>query len=146
LVLCGRIPPTTLKLISGNSKIKQLGFLSEAELNQVCNEVDAFINPRPEGVEGGETNFPSKILEFLPFGKMIISTITPGLAPYYKEVLYFYQSDELHTLKNTLMTLSTMSDAEVKVIKTKTDSFLHKYKDNELVKKQLVDWMNGFTN
>lgn len=146
LVLCGRIPPTTLNLISGNPRIKQLGFLSEAELNQVCNEVDAFINPRPEGVEGGETNFPSKILEFLPFGKMIISTITPGLAPYYKEVLYFYQSNELDTLKNALVMLSTMSEAEAEVIKTKTDSFLREYKNNELVKKQLVDWINGFVN
>ncbi|MFM7487484.1 MAG: hypothetical protein ACKO13_11275, partial [Cytophagales bacterium] len=86
------------------------------------------------------------ILEFLPFGKMIISTITPGLAPHYKEVLYFYQSNELDTLKNLLVMLSTMSDAEAEVIKTKTDSFLGEYKNNEMIKQQLVNWINGFIN
>ncbi|MFM7859442.1 MAG: hypothetical protein ACKO96_47840, partial [Flammeovirgaceae bacterium] len=143
LCLCGAIPIETQKLIGKNPKIQCIGYLSSSELVKFCNTVDGFVNPRPEEVFGGEFNFPSKVLEYLSYGKVIISTQTPGLAPYYNEVLLFYDSRVIDSLEATLEKFSQMTDKDFLAYRTKIDNFIFKYKRNDKVRIDLIGWIKA---
>lgn len=74
-------------LASRNPKIKLLGFLSEEELDRYAAKADVFVNPRPGGFEANKLNYPSKLLHYFSYEKPVISTLTPGLSPEYKDLI-----------------------------------------------------------
>lgn len=81
-----------LKFAKNNSQIDYAGFVSEQELENALSSCFAFVNPRPDELEGNEGNFPSKLFDYLKYSKPIISTRTKGLSPVYDSVLLMYQS------------------------------------------------------
>ena len=48
-------------MMPSNKNIKNLGFLTDAELEQICKKASIFVNPRPSHILGNEYNFPSKL-------------------------------------------------------------------------------------
>lgn len=57
-----------------DSRVKYLGFLSEAEYFPTLEKVNVFINPRNMQLPQNQNNFPSKVLEYLATGRVVIST------------------------------------------------------------------------
>ena len=57
-----------------DSKIEHIGFLEEKEYLLLLNKANVLINPRNMNLPQNQNNFPSKILEYLATGKVIIST------------------------------------------------------------------------
>lgn len=82
----GRRNSGLARAIEADTRVKFHGTLSHFQLNMLCREVNAFINPRPN-MSDNKFNFPSKLLHYLAFGKPIISTRTPGVSNSYDEVL-----------------------------------------------------------
>jgi glycosyltransferase involved in cell wall biosynthesis len=70
-----------------DQRIKLLGFLSEAELDQRLQSAWVLINPRSVTHEGSRMNFPSKLLRYLSYGKPVVTVWTPGIPAEYREVL-----------------------------------------------------------
>lgn len=81
------IIPKIYKRIKADKRVTFLGVLEENELSSAYASADVFLNPRPTKISMGENNFPSKLLDYLAWGKPIISTWTDGLAPEYRHVL-----------------------------------------------------------
>ena len=65
-------------------RVKRMGFVSEAKLDQLCRRAHVFLNPRPNAFADNLMTYPSKLLFYMAFGKPIISTWTPGLSPEYR--------------------------------------------------------------
>ena len=57
-----------------DSRIKYLGFMSENDYFPTLAKVNVFINPRNMSLQQNKNNFPSKVLEYLATGRMVIST------------------------------------------------------------------------
>jgi len=57
-----------------DSRIEYIGFLEEKEYLLLLNKANILINPRNMNLPQNQNNFPSKILEYLATGKVIIST------------------------------------------------------------------------
>jgi glycosyltransferase involved in cell wall biosynthesis len=70
-----------------DQRIKLLGFLSEAELDQRLQSAWVLINPRSVTHEGSRMNFPSKLLRYLSYGKPVVTVWTPGIPDEYQDVL-----------------------------------------------------------
>lgn len=68
-------------------RVEYAGFLSRDELMRVHAESSVFINPRPSQYSENRMTFPSKLLDYLAYGKPIVSTWTEGLAPEYQNLL-----------------------------------------------------------
>lgn len=68
-------------------RVRYLGLVEEERLQAVCREAAAFVNPRPVDLHENRSNFPSKVLEYLTYGRPVVSTWTEGLAPEYRDVL-----------------------------------------------------------
>jgi glycosyltransferase involved in cell wall biosynthesis len=64
-----------------------LGFVSRDELKRIHSEATVFVNTRSSEASENRMTFPSKLLEYLSYGKPIVSTWTEGLAPEYRELL-----------------------------------------------------------
>lgn len=61
--------------------VEFMGFLSNVEMEKVCEEALAFLNPRDPRDKHSSRNFPSKLLNYMRYGRPIISTNTYGLPP-----------------------------------------------------------------
>jgi len=70
-----------------DQRIKLLGFLSEAELDQRLQAAWVLVNPRSVTHEGCRMNFPSKLLRYLSYGKPVVTVWTPGILDEYREVM-----------------------------------------------------------
>jgi glycosyltransferase involved in cell wall biosynthesis len=70
------------------------GFLTDSELTKVYRQATAFINPVRPDVNVNRMNFPSKLLDYLAYGKPIISTWTDGLSPEYRDLLMVPDANE----------------------------------------------------
>lgn len=87
-----------------NGKIILHGYISDEELDHVCRNAYAFINPRPVDLFRSENNFPSKLLLYLSYNKPVISTKTKGLSPAYDDVLlYYYDNESLSKCLNDIV-------------------------------------------
>jgi len=88
LWICGKGSNREVEHLAANdSRIKLMGLVPEMELERLMKRAAVFVNPRPSHLPGNEKNFPSKLFEYLSYGKPIISTWTPGLSPEYRDML-----------------------------------------------------------
>lgn len=120
------------ELVKTNDRIKFMGFVTKEELDIAMKECFAFINPRPLEIKGGEFNFPSKLLSYLAFGKPILSTHTTGIAPCYKDIIFFYNGSS-EDLSANLIKINRLTDIEINELKMKIKFFV----DNNLWAKKV---------
>lgn len=94
-----------LKEVTQNHEnISYLGCVPYDEYMKKLKEADILINPRNMNLPENKNNFPSKIMEYLATGKMIVSTKFPGYNRY-EEYVNFCESDVediLQTLKDVI--------------------------------------------
>jgi glycosyltransferase involved in cell wall biosynthesis len=148
LQLCGPGKPTTetLKMIDADSRIEFLGLVSESRLRELSTSTNVFVNPRPSKIPGNESNFPSKILEYLTYGKPIISTITPGISPDYHDILIPVKQETDEGLAAAISHTVDLSMAERKAIYERTVTLIDGSKTRESQANRLIDWMRSDLN
>jgi hypothetical protein len=76
-----------LTRINHDPRIEYAGLLGEGQLAELFLEVDVLVNPRSPDLAENRYNFPSKILEYLSWEKLVLSTQTDGIAPHYLDGL-----------------------------------------------------------
>ena len=91
--------------------IKFLGMLSESELDDRYKQADIFVNPRPE-LYDNDKNFPSKLFDYLSYGKPVISFKTSGLSPQYEDLLIFPVENSVESLANSIKEVVNWTDHE----------------------------------
>ncbi len=109
LVLTGRVDGPGLAAIQKDRRIRYLGMLEEDALREVCLSADAFVNPRDPLLPENQVNFPSKILEYLAWGRPVVSTWTLGLAPEYREILQVVDPASPHGMAEAFRALRSWS-------------------------------------
>ncbi len=88
LVVCGPGRHDALQaLAERDARVTIKGLVPEAELAAICATAAVFVNPRLPSAPENINNFPSKLLEYLSYGRPVVSTWTPGLSPAYRDVL-----------------------------------------------------------
>ena len=88
LWICGKGDNPKLRdALQNDHRITFYGCVDEKTLQQISRQAWVMVNPRPNHVIDSLHNFPSKILEYLSYGKPVVSIWTPGIAPEYRSVL-----------------------------------------------------------
>lgn len=94
LVVVGRGGSSeVLQRLHTTPAVEYLGAVEEATLQRLTDEAEVLANPRPANVGGNEMNFPSKLLHYLSTLKPVATTLTPGVAPEYKDVVIAADDD-----------------------------------------------------
>ena len=68
-------------------RIEVKGFLPDDEVDVLCRSADVFLSVRAPDVADNAVNYPSKIPNYLAWGKPVISTWVPSFSPEYKDIL-----------------------------------------------------------
>ncbi|MCL0035142.1 glycosyltransferase, partial [Thermodesulfovibrionales bacterium] len=88
-------------------KVKYWGFVNDEKLWQLLKGADIVVLPHKTIIKQNLYNFPSKVLEYLVSGKVIVSTKLPTLKKF-KDFLFFYE-DNPHDLAKKILSIINMS-------------------------------------
>ena len=144
LVLTGRNPPAALCRVSRvGDRIEFAGTLSEEDLERLSKRAAVFVNPRPPEATASVWNFPSKVLEYLSYGKPTVSTWSPGLAPEYRDVLVVAREGSASEVARSVMLALRMSNEERAILRGRICSFLAEGRTWERQAARLADWVSG---
>lgn len=87
-VICGKNDKNgILKLVKNDPRIEIKGFVTDEELHDISLCASAFVNTRDPKNGDNVLNFPSKIPNYLAYGKPIVSTWLPSLSEDYGKYL-----------------------------------------------------------
>lgn len=128
--------------IRRDSRIRYYGCVSEARLAEISAQATVFVNPRPSHVSGNNMNFPSKILEYLCYGKPVISTWTPGLSPDYRSVLQVLGDESEDCLATTIENVLSWDSLQIQNNAKSIQTFLQD-KTWEVQAQKLIKWLQG---
>ena len=142
LWLCG--PGSNLyveRAVRADPRIKFLGLIDEQRLQQISHRADVFINPRLSSVSGNRFNFPSKVLEYLSYGKPVISTWTEGLNPDYADILIVLKSETTGCLAETIEKVLSWDETERRENARKIFVYLDTYKRWSIQTEKFSRWL-----
>jgi glycosyltransferase involved in cell wall biosynthesis len=100
------------------------GGVDEPTLQRLTQQAEVLANPRPHGVQGNEMNFPSKLLHYLTSLKPVATTLTPGVAPSYRDVVIAADDDSPAAFAAAVDRSFALDDAEWKALVGRIRSFL----------------------
>lgn len=125
LWLCGNgSSPVVDGICATDHRIKRWGFVPEERLQGYCREAAVFVNPRPSDLACNKKNFPSKVLEYLSYGKPVISTWTAGLSPEYRDVLVVLEEETPKCLAATIERVLGWNSQQREAMQEKISKFL----------------------
>jgi glycosyltransferase involved in cell wall biosynthesis len=86
-----------------HKNIAYLGVLSEDEFATVLRDADVCVNPQPSEHKFADSSFPSKVVNYLTHGKIVISSRTPSLVKSrYSDMVLFYDDEDDKSLQAVL--------------------------------------------
>jgi glycosyltransferase involved in cell wall biosynthesis len=63
------------------------GFVSDLEIDEICRSADVFLNVRDPQIGDNILNYPSKVPQYLAWGKPVVSTWIDSFSPDFRNVL-----------------------------------------------------------
>jgi len=110
-------------IVKKNANIVLLGFVDQNILDKAMLDAWAFVNPRNSIEEIKQNTFPSKLLEYIAYGKPIISTPVLSLTSEFKDLLMLYNDNDILALTKILSEIESYSNHDLDVIKEKAKEF-----------------------
>jgi len=87
-VFCGKCDKAKMWAAFDNDpRVEIKGFLSNEEVDSVCRSADVFLNVREPSVGDNILNYPSKVPNYLAYGKPVVSTWIDSFSPDYRDIL-----------------------------------------------------------
>lgn len=126
-----------------DSRIKLLGLVEEERLQQLSRQATVFVNPREPSIPANYSNFPSKVLEYLSYGKPVISTWTDGLSPEYREVLVVVEGESPLNLAAKIEEALLWDDRQRDAYATRVSLFLKSRKLWTIQADGLLEWLEA---
>ena len=87
-VFCGKCDKDAMWAAFDNDpRVEVKGFLPNEEVDAICRGADVFLNVREPDVGDNILNYPSKVPNYLSYGKPVVSTWIDSFSPDYRDVL-----------------------------------------------------------
>lgn len=112
LTMTGKLSDNFQEAISQYPNIHYLGYINFEEYKRLLAESDVCLSLRNPSYEENNYNFPSKILEFFAYDKIVISTID---YPELEDFQYIYCQYDKDRVIDEIRKLCNMSDDERKM-------------------------------
>ncbi len=144
LVFCGKDSDGAFtRRIRGNPNVDLRGFVSEEELREVCNNADVLLNVRNPNHPDNVLNCPSKVGQYLSFGRAVASVPLPSLAPCYAEVVHFPKDDTVDSFCELLDGLLSREWAQKMEEYVRIKEWFGRHKRWDVLIDGLLSWAEG---
>jgi len=127
--------------IKKDRRITFYGCVDELALRQLSQQAWVMVNPRPNSVVDSQHNFPSKLLEYLSYGKPVISTCTPGIAPEYSHVIDIPEDETPAGLAGVIQRVLQWSEVQRRERAVAIREFLKTRKTWIVQARRLTEWL-----
>jgi len=143
LVICGKGNNEFLtETLQKNNKITFLGMVEEQKLISLYYDAYMFINPRLITKKTNNSNFPSKLLEYMVYCKPIISSYTAGISPIYKEIINFTKTDDPQELADKIDEIASWREFKYIQNSEQIKSFVERNKTWSKLAITFDEWAN----
>ena len=140
--LCGKgDSPFIKRLCDNDPRVKKLGFVSNDELHQLHQRADLFLNLRPADIDDNRMIFPSKILNYLSYGKPVVSSWTAGLSPEYRRFLQLPENDTPESIARKIDETFSWSQTRRYEYKKSVKSWFKASRTWRMQAKSLSNWL-----
>lgn len=140
--LCGNFDVAKVSKVFANDKrVLVKGLLSVDALNNVCQNADAFLNVRNPDIRQNIVNFPSKVPQYLRYGRPVVTTWIQSFSPDYRGVLSVAKDNSVESFVAMINEVLSWSDQDRL---KKYFEIKHWYENHKLWKVQagrLLDFM-----
>lgn len=87
-IFCGKCDKKKIWAEFDNDpRVDARGFVTNEEVDQICRDADAFLNVRTPEIGDNLVNYPSKVPQYLSWGKPVVSTWNDSFSPEYRDIL-----------------------------------------------------------
>ncbi len=135
---------TVDRLAAQDNRIKVFGLVTDAKLKELSAQASVFVNPRPSSIPDNRMNFPSKVLEYLSYGKPVISTLTPGLSPNYRDILIVPDRETPESLARSVEQVLAWDEKTRSAWRGMATSFLVQEKLWSVQAASLLRWLDNW--
>ena len=144
IVLCGKSNrKKTWARFRNDSRVEVKGFVSEAELDELCCRASLFLNVRDPLAGDNVVNFPSKVLNYLAYGKPVVSTWVSSFSPGYRDVLEVVEEKDVCAFAQKIEAVLDWSDSEYTRKHEQIRNWYCTEKTWHIQTKRLLEWMNA---
>lgn len=129
-------------LAARDSRVEYLGFVEESEVAALFDRASIFLNPRDPEEVVNDMVFPSKIMEYLKYGKTVVSTWTKGLDPVYYDLMLISGSPRAEDFAATLSKAIAEVDSERSARAARIRAFIENSRLWSQQAKRFIDFTN----
>jgi glycosyltransferase involved in cell wall biosynthesis len=124
-----------------DNRIHYLGFLPAESLAEKMCQATVFINVRSAETPFIKYSFPSKLLEYMAFGRPTITTALPGIPDEYHKFLYLILEESPEYIARLITEICFKSELELGHFGRKARDFVMKEKNYLIQGKRLYDFI-----
>lgn len=122
-----------------DSRIKYYGYCSQKKVSELRNHSDILVNPRkPEG-EYTKYSFPSKTMEYMASGKVVVMYKLAGIPKEYFNYAIPIDESKPNPLEFTLKKVLEKSKEERRIMGEKAEEFVRREKNPVIQAKRIID-------
>lgn len=143
LWICGTGPEQEKveKAQEEDPRIRYLGRLDNAEVQKLETQAKLLVNIRSPKEKLTRYSFPSKILEYIASGSMVLSTKLAGIPEEYFDYMLCVEQDEKEEIIEKIRYCFSMDDAEYVDFCKKGQQFISEEKNYLQQSKKLIDFL-----
>ena len=129
------------KIIANNDSIKFWGERDNQYI--VSKEIEAtlLVNPRPTDSDFVKYSFPSKIMEYMSSGTVLVTTNLPSMPEEYKKYVYVFEEETVNGFKRKLEELFALSKEELYIRGMMAKKFVLENKNNIVQAREFVNML-----
>lgn len=134
---------TIIELAKKDSRVKYFGMIPNDDVLKMEEQAKVLVNFRNPNAELTKYSFPSKILEYIESGCVVVSTRLEGIpSEYFDYIIPIENIDETNII-NTLDRVMQMEDAEYCSICKKAKDFINTEKDYLQQSKRIIAFLEN---
>jgi len=143
LWVCGKGDTRELEAaMARDPRIKHLGLKTREELHDIYLQADVLTNPRPYSLPENAHNFPCKLLDSLAYCRPVVSTLTAGVSPEYRDLVVPVEEESPDALAAALDVAVRMPADVREELAGRIASFLRSGKTWQRQGDRLVAWLD----
>lgn len=143
LWICGSGPSAEYVREKSGEKIKYLGIVPPEKILRLEREAKVLVNLRDPSVMVTRYAFPSKILEYMSVGTMVLSTRLDGIPREYYEYIRTVDELTVERVKEQLDRIISMPEEEYLACCEKAKRFVNGRKNANVQARKILDLLNA---
>lgn len=130
----------------GGTTVVNHGQVDDAHLDALAADTDVFVCCYPMDRPENHENFPSKLLYFLGFGRPVVSTMTGGLSPEYRDVVIPVDRVGVDALVDGIQRAATLDVASLLALHGRIEAFVLAGRSWDQQAAKLLRWIRNITD